>query len=315
MFSRIAVTSRSFSRHPVLKNELIAKYPNVTFNEGNSLRGAALIDFLRGHDAAITALEPLDGSLFDAVPELRTISKYGVGLDMIDITAMRDRDVRLGWTGGVNRRAVSELVIAMVINLLRHIPEVALEVKSGIWYQRKGRQLSKRTFGIVGCGHVGKDLASLLQGFSCRILAHDIRDQSTFYTKNGIESVTLDELLQQSDIVSLHLPLTESTLGIISEEKLTHMRPEALLVNCARGGLVDETALKVALSENRIAGAAFDVFHTEPPDDPDLMGLPNFLATPHIGGSSEEAILAMGRAAIDGLSNATIPDPAGFSNL
>ena len=132
MFNRIAVTSRSFSRHPVLKSELLAKYPNVTFNEGNSLRGTALIEFIRGHDAAITGLEPLDESLFDAVPELRTVSKYGVGLDMIDITAMQDRGVRLGWTGGVNRRAVSELVIAMVINLFRHIPEASLAVRSGI---------------------------------------------------------------------------------------------------------------------------------------------------------------------------------------
>ena len=161
---KIAVTSRSFSRHPVLRRELLARHPNVTFNDaGIALADESLIAFLRGHERAITALERLDERLFDAVPELKVVSKYGVGFDMIDVEAMARYGVKLGWTGGVNRRSVAELVIAFSIMLLRRLPTANAEVRDGVWRQHVGRQLSDRTVGIVGCGHVGKELAVLLR--------------------------------------------------------------------------------------------------------------------------------------------------------
>ncbi len=305
----IAVTSRSFSRHPVLRAELLDRYDNVTFNDqGLSLKGDALIDFLKGSERAITALERLDAELFDAVPELRVVSKYGVGIDMIDLAAMARRNIRLGWTGGVNRRSVSEMVISTAIALFRHIPTANRQVRDGVWKQTIGRQISEKTVGIVGCGHVGKDLAPLLRAFGCRVLAHDILDFPDFHAANKVTPVGLEELLAHSDIVTLHLPLDPSTENILSAERLALMKPDAILINAARGGLVDEAALKSMLIEGRLAAAAFDVFATEPPDDRELLSLPNFLATPHIGGSAEEAILAMGRAAIEGLENAEVPD-------
>ncbi len=310
--TKVAVTSRSFSRHPILKAELRERYPAVTFNDGDSLRGDDLIRFLKGHDAAITALEPMNGSVFDAVPELRVLSKYGVGLDMIDIPAMRDRGIKLGWTGGMNRRAVTELVISMAIGLLRHVPNANSEVRSGVWRQHKGREISGRTVGIIGCGNIGKDLAALLRAFGCRVLANDIRDYSAFYEKHGIEALDIETLLTTAEIVTLHLPLDDSTRGILDAGRLALMREDAILINCARGHLVDEAALKSALQSGRLAAAGFDVFATEPPEDAELLSLPNFLATPHIGGSSEEAILAMGRAAIAGLESAAIPNPNDF---
>lgn len=306
--TRVAVTSRSFSRHPVLRAELLARYPNVTFNDSEkSLDGSELITFLKGHEKAITALERLDERVFSSVPELRVISKFGVGLDMIDLEAMARHGVKLGWTGGVNKRSVSELVIAFAVVLLRHIPEAMREVANGTWRQHVGRQLSDRTVGIVGCGHIGKDLAILLRAFGCRVLAHDIRDFPEFYATYQIIPVGLDELLHTADVVTLHLPLDDTTRGILSAERLALMRPEAILINTARGGLVDESALKTMLREGRLAGAAFDVFATEPPEDVELLRLPTFLATPHIGGSAEEAVLAMGRAAIAGLDAAGDP--------
>ncbi len=306
----IAVTSRSFSRHPVLRRELLGRYDNVTFNdEGLALTGQKLIDFLKGSERAITALERLDAALFDAVPELRVISKYGVGMDMIDLAAMAKRNIRLGWTGGVNRRSVSEMVISAAIALFRHIPTANRQVRDGVWKQTVGRQISEKTVGIVGCGHVGKDLAALLRAFDCRVLAHDILDFPDFYAAHQVAPVGLKELLAQSDIVTLHLPLDATTRNIISTERLALMKPDAILINAARGGLVDEEALKNMLTRGLLAGAAFDVFATEPPDDRELLNLPNFLATPHIGGSAEEAILAMGRAAIEGLETAETPRP------
>jgi D-3-phosphoglycerate dehydrogenase len=306
--ARVAVTSRSFSRHPVLRAELLARYPETTFNDaGAILKGPALLDFLKGHERAITGLERLDEAVFAAVPELKVVAKYGVGLDMLDLAAMRRRGVRLGWTGGVNRRSVAELAVAFAIALLRHVPAASLEIRAGTWRQHVGRQLTGKTVGIVGCGHIGKDLAVLLKAFDCRVLAHDIRDYADFYRTHGVVPVGLEELLRCSDVVSLHLPLDDSTRGMLSAERLALLRPDAVLINAARGGLVDEAALKAMLKDGRLAAAAFDVFAIEPPADAELLALPNFLATPHIGGSAEEAILAMGRAAIAGLDDNRVP--------
>lgn len=304
----VAVTSRSFSRHPVLRQELLSRYVNVTFNdEGKSLSGDELISFLRGHPKAITALEVLDENIFKALPELRVISKYGVGLDMIDLESMEQHGVLLGWKGGVNKRSVSELVISSTIALLHQVPLASSEVREGKWRQVKGRQLTGRTVGIVGCGHIGKDTAILLKGFDCRVLAHDILDFPDFYTEYQVTPVSLEELLRTSDIVTLHLPLDDSTRNIINAERLELMRPDAYLLNLARGNLVDEKKLKAMLKNGRLAGAALDVFAQEPPEDQELLNLPNVIPTPHIGGSTEEAVLAMGRAAITGLDSAMLP--------
>jgi phosphoglycerate dehydrogenase-like enzyme len=147
----------------------------------------------------------------------------------------------------------------------------------------------------------------VLNAFGCRVLANDIRDFPEFYANSGAQPVTLEHLLQHADVVTLHLPLDDTTRGIVSAERLALMKPEAILINTARGGLVDEEAMKSALIDGRLAAAAFDVFTVEPPEDNELLRLPNFLCTPHIGGSSEEAILAMGRAAIAGLDDHAMP--------
>jgi phosphoglycerate dehydrogenase-like enzyme len=305
---RVAVTSRSFSRHPRLRDELQARYAHVTFNDkGLLLSGEALIDFLRGHERAITALEKLDDRLFASLPELKVIGKFGVGLDSIDLDAMTRHGRKLGWRGGVNRRSVAELVIAFAISCLRLVPQANSLLRGGKWQQLAGRQLTGRTVGIIGCGHVGKDLATLLRAFDCQVLAHDIRDFPEFYAQWRVRPVGLERLLAESEIVTLHVPLDHSTANMLSAERLALMRPDAVLINAARGGLVDETALASILRDGRLAAAAFDVFSTEPLQNDELLTTPNFLATPHIGGSSEEAIIAMGMAAIDGLEAAGDP--------
>jgi phosphoglycerate dehydrogenase-like enzyme len=306
---RVAVCSRSFSSNPVLRTELLARYANVTFNDtGLQLAGDTLVAFLRGHDKAITALEVIDQSVLARLPELKVIGKYGVGLDMIDLAAMRAHCKRLGWTGGVNRRSVSELVISFAITMLRHIPAAHREVLSGTWRQHVGGYLTGRTVGIIGCGHIGKDLVPLLRAFECPILVNDIVEFPDFYAAHGIEPVDLETLLRRSDIVTLHVPLSETTRDLIDARRLAMLKTTAVLINTARGGLVDEIALKRMLQEKRLAAAAFDVFAAEPPVDQELLALPNFLVTPHIGGSAHEAILAMGRAAIRGLDVNDVPD-------
>jgi phosphoglycerate dehydrogenase-like enzyme len=304
----LAVASRSFSKHPILRDEVIKRYPDAKFNdEGLSLKGSSLIKFLQGYEKAITALETIDENILANLPDLKVIGKYGVGLDMIDLKAMEKFEVKLGWKGGVNKRSVSELVISFAIYLLHRVAFANAEVRNGNWYQVKGRQLSECTVGIIGCGHVGKDLIQLLKPFKCNILVHDILNFQDFYKKNNVRPVDLEELLQQSDVVTLHLPLDTTTINILNKERLLMLKKDAILINLARGGLIDEDALKQILIKNKIAGAALDVFNVEPPINSDFAFMDNVIVTPHIGGSTEEAILAMGMAAIHSLDNAQAP--------
>ena len=308
--TRIAVAARSFARNPVLRIELAEKYPDVTFSESaRLLEGAALLKLLRGHDRAIIGLECIDDSVLAELPELKVISKYGVGLDGLDLPALERHGVKLAWTGGVNRRSVAELTLAFAIALLHRIPETSVALRGGDFQKLVGRQLTGRVVGIIGCGFVGKDLVSLLAPFGCRVLAHDIRDYAEFYAAHGVEAVSLDRLLSEADVVTLHVPLDDSTRGMIGAPQMARMQKGACLINAARGGLVDEAALMDALSSGHLDGAACDVFQREPDANPDLLALPAFLGTPHIGGSTAEAQLAMGRAAIAGLEEAQLLGP------
>jgi phosphoglycerate dehydrogenase-like enzyme len=305
---KVAVCSRSFSKNTVLRAELLARYSQVTFNDGGQqYEGDALVAFLRGHDKAITGLEKIDYQILSQLPDLKVIGKYGVGLDMIDMAAMRHFGKRFGWTGGVNRRSVSELVISFAVAMLRHVPAAQREVLNGTWRQHVGGLLSGRTVGIIGCGFIGKDLVELLQPWGCTLLVHDLLDFPDFYRQYNVMPMGLEDLLKRSDVVTLHIPMDDSTSNMLDARRLGLMKPNAVLINAARGGLVDELALKSMLIEKRLAAAAFDVFAVEPPQDTELLNLPNFLVSPHIGGSAEEAILAMGRAAIDGLDTYAIP--------
>jgi len=300
--SAVAVASRSFSRNPTLRRELADRYPHARFNEtGGVLAGDELVRFLRGHTKAITGLDVLSDAVFRALPELRLVSKYGVGLDMIDLESARRHGVAVRWTPGVNRQSVAELTVGFMIALCRGIVPAALLVRDGAWHQTGGRQLSTATVGVLGCGAVGQTVARLCRAFGANVLAHDIRAYDEFYRGSGVKPVSLDVLLRESDILTIHLPLDASTRGLIGAGAISLMQPSAFLVNTARGGIVDEHELKAALVEHRLGGAATDVFTVEPPADPELLRLPNFIGTPHIGASTEEAALAMGRAAIGGL--------------
>ena len=301
----VAVASHSFSRNATLRRELLARHPEVRFNETGVplMRRDDLIALLRGHERAITGLEVLDDAVFAALPELRVVSKYGVGLDMIDLAAARRHGISVRWTPGVNRQAVAELTIAFMIALCRSLVPLAHAIKTGGWTHPGGRQLSSSTIGIVGCGHVGQEVARLCRAFGATVLAHDIRAYDDFYRAHGVAAVTLDALLDQADIVTLHVPLDSSTRGLIGRRELARMKPTAHLINTARGGIVDEAALAAALAGGQLAGAAFDVFNEEPPANDELLSQPKFIGTPHIGGGTSEAVLAMGRAAIEGLDD------------
>ena len=296
----VKVASRSFSKHPVLRREITDAFADVVFNEsGATLSGEALVDFFGGAEGAVIGLEPITGALLDQCPDLKIVSKYGVGLDSVDQDACRARGVAVGWTGGVNRRGVAEMALCLMIGLMRGIlfSERRLRGEQN-WDKDGGAQLSGHTVGIIGVGFVGKELVDLLRPFDCRILVNDIIDQADYYADNGLIEAAKEEIFEEADIITVHTPLDASTQGMIDMGMLRRMKESAFLINVARGGIVKQDDLKAALQGNWIAGAALDVFDVEPCEDVNFLTLPNLYCTPHTGGSAEESILAMGRSAI-----------------
>lgn len=300
---KIAVTSRSFSSNEFLKRKILSKYKDVKFNtSGNILQGEELYKFLSDVDGAIVALETIDRELLSRLPNLRVISKFGVGLDNLDLAAMKEAAISLGHCKGANKRSVSELALSFSISMLRGVYQTQSEVHRGRWKQYVGRQLTGKTFGILGLGNVGQDLVMMLRPFNCKILACDIDDRSLFSKEHNIQMVSKEMLFKESQVLSIHIPLNENSKNLVDSSLLSLMREDSILINTSRGGIVNEVDLEKALRNEEILGAAFDVLSEEPPLDNPLLELKNFSITPHIGGSSKEAILAMGEGAILGLS-------------
>jgi len=298
----VAVTSRSFSRDGRLRAELLSRYTDVRFNdEGRSLVGTDLVRFLAGRHAAITGLEPIDNDVLRAVPSLMVVSRIGVGVDMLDLDAFERRGVRLARTEGTNSRSVAELVLLLILGVLRRLPEVESALRARRWEQPRGRELTGKAVGIVGLGHVGCELAGLVAAFGCPVRAFDPHPLDV---PPSVERTDLDTVLRESDIVSLHVPFTADTASLLGAREFGMMKRDAVIINTARGGLIDEVALLEALESERLGGAGLDVLAAEPPAGDELLRHPRVLATSHIGGSTDEAVYATGKAAIDGLERA-----------
>ena len=303
---KIGVCSRSFSSNPALKKDLLSKFSNVKFNDqGISLDGDSLIEFLSDCDGAIVALEYIDKKTLEQLPNLKFIGKYGVGLDKLDFDALDEYGVKLGWTPGVNATSVAELTLNMSLNIVRNTPTSNALAEKMIWKQVIGKQLSSLTIGVLGLGNVGTKVAALFNAFGCKVIAHDILNKKQECELLGIKQVSFSALLEQSDLLTIHIPSNKSTFHLFGLDELYKMQAGSYIVNTARGGIVDEHALISALDDEQITAVGFDVLEVEPPHSTDFICHPKTFVTTHIGGSSEEAIMAMGFAAIDGLSNYT----------
>jgi len=313
---RVAVPAISFGQHEALVKRLLELYPDAKVNtEGIPYYRSEqeTIAYLDGFDAAIVSFEPINERVLAALPRLKVISKLGVGLDKIDAHAMRRHGVRLGWTPGVNKRSVAELTLCLAIAGLRHVVELNASMRRAERpLQKMGRHLTGRVVGIHGCGEIGKEFVRLLEPFGCTVLACDIKDYAEFYARHRVTPVGFDELLARSEVLSIHLTVTRRTRGLYDAATLDKVRPDCVLINTARGRIVDEAALKERLKSRRIAAAAIDAFAIEPPTDDELLRLPNFIATPHIGAGAEEARWLMGTTAIDGLVDNFLPEPGRF---
>lgn len=295
---RIKVCSPSFSQNAVLRRELQEAFPGAVFNDdGIRFDRDGLIAFLADADGVVVGLEKIDAAVLDARPGIKIVAKYGVGLDNIDVPACRARSVAIGWTGGVNRRSVAELALCFMLGLCRNVFRTSTLLRNGQWEKNGGVQLSGKTVGIIGLGFTGREVARLLEPLHCRVLGNDILAMDDYCQQNGIIPATKGQIFAEADLITLHVPHTAQTAGLINAATLAAMKPGAFLINTCRGEVVDQAALKQALITGPLGGAAMDVFAEEPPTDMDLLSLPNLISTAHIGGNALEAVVAMGRSA------------------
>jgi len=261
----------------------------------------ALAEALAGVEATLASSEPYTAAVLDQSPSLRVISRLGVGYDAIDVPAATRHGVTVCTTPGTNHFAVADMAVTMILACARRLVPSNAALHAGGWAQSTlGRDLRGTTAGVIGTGMIGREVVKRLWGFGPRILVHDVVQTAEVVERYGAQYVdSVDQLLAQSDYVTVHAPLMPATRGMIGAAQLRQMKPSAYLVNTARGPLVDERALVNALAAGRLAGAALDVFEVEPlAADSPLRTMDNVILTPHIAGVTVESCQAMAEMAI-----------------
>lgn len=249
--------------------------------------------------AVIAGVERYSAKVIESCPDLRAIARPGVGYDSVDLAAATRAGVAVCVTPGANTVAVADMTLTLMLAATRQLIALDASTRRGDWRPPQvGRELSSCAVGLIGLGGIGSLVAQRLTGFGCRVLGFDPAATSP----SGVELVTLDELLTTADVISLHLPLLDSTRHLLGSAQFAKMRPGAVVINTSRGALIDEAALLDALESGRISAVALDVFEAEPlRSGAPLLQVPGLTLTPHIGGFTQESVLQMGRASIQNL--------------
>lgn len=267
---------------------------DVRWNDlGRSLTEAELIERLNGVVATIAGIEPYTERVFAAAPALKAVARLGVGYDQVDVAAASRHGVAVAMAYGTNHDAVADHAMALMLAAAHRVVEYDRGVRNGVWGSKLHGRLHEMTAGIVGFGRSGRAVAKRCLGFNMEVLVADPVAEADTVARLGYRVVELDELLPRADFVSIHAPLTAETRHLIDAKRLALMKPSAILINTARGGLVDETALIHALEEKQIAGAALDVFEVEPLPDTPLRRMEQVVLTPHVAGLSAESLRTM----------------------
>ena len=297
---KIAVTTIAFSANDFLVNLINKSFSSVKYNEkGKRLNSEELIQFLSDAEVAIIGLDEIDTEILKKLPNLKCIVKFGVGLNNIDLEACKNRNIIIGWEGGVNRMAVAEITLGFMISLSRNIFSSSNKMSRGIWKKNGGKSLSELTIGIIGLGNIGKEIAKLLKPFGAKILAFDIIDYTEYCVLNNIQFVSKLCLFQHSDIITIHTPLDHSTINLIDKPAFNLMNKKPYIINTARGGIIDENALIEAVNSKKIKGAALDVYKNEPLLNESIYQSEKIICTPHISGNSYDAVIKMGISSIN----------------
>ncbi len=240
-------------------------------------------------DAVIAGLEAYDRDLLAGAEKLKIISRYGVGYDKVDVEAAHEKGIRVTITPGANSDAVADLAMALMLDCARNVTLMNNSIKGGAQQRPSGVEMWEKTLGVVGAGRIGKGVARRCMGFNMKILCYDQYQDAAFQEQCHAEYVDLDTLIRQSDFITIHAPYTPETVNMFSTKQFQMMKKDAILVNTARGGIVDEKALYEALKSGEIRAAGLDATVEEPPYDSPLCTLPNCILTPHAGAASQEA--------------------------
>ncbi len=272
---------------------ILERNPNIEVVVKTGMSPEELKQAIRDADAlAIRSATKVTAEVIDAAPRLKVVGRAGTGLDNVDIPYASKRGIVVMNTPGGNTITTAEHAISMMLALARNIPQAAASMREGKWEKKKfqGTEIFNKTLGIIGLGRIGRVVAERALGLKMRVVAYDPFISKEVGSSLGIEMVNLDELYARADFITLHTPKTKDTAKLLNQAAFHKMKPGVRIINCARGGLIDEEALLAALKEGKVAGAALDVFETEPisPDYP-LKDFPNVICTPHLGASTEEA--------------------------
>jgi D-3-phosphoglycerate dehydrogenase len=289
--------------------------PDFEVRTCNGADRAELLPALAEADAVLVrSATKVDAEALAAAPHLKVVARAGVGLDNVDVRAATQSGVMVVNAPTSNIVSAAELAVALMLAAARHVAPASAALKAGEWKRSRytGIELYEKTAGIIGLGRIGVLVAQRLNAFGMQVIAYDPYVQAGRAAQMGVRLVTLEELLEQSDFASVHLPRTPETVGLIGEAELARVKPSLVLVNAARGGIVDEHALYIALKEGRVAAAGLDVFATEPCTDSPLFEFDNVVATPHLGASTDEAQekagMAVARSVRLALSGELVPD-------
>lgn len=303
MKEKILTTPRSYGKDmPELFAQLeAAGYGVVRNTTGGILEKDAMKEMLADCVGVIVGVDPMDAEVLASAPKLRAIAKYGVGVDNIDMDYCKEHGIKVSRTVGANSEAVADYAMALMLAVARKVPEIDRKCRKLNWGKITTRDVSHATLGLFGLGAIGRHVAERAQGFGMKVIAYDPYWPEEFAREHGIERADAETIFKNADFISLHLPLMPDTEGFVGEKELGWMKKDAILINTARGGLVDEKALLKALKEGRIYGAGLDAFAHEPPEDDDWFELDNVVLGSHCAASTRGATQNMGRMATENL--------------
>lgn len=306
-----AVTFGRSAKEPVQRLESAGC--EVRLNSyGRPLDKKEMYEFARDADAIILGNDDLPASVIKRLKKLKIIARYGVGFDGVDISEARERGIEVTYAPAANREETADFTLGLILDLERHISQMVIDTRAGLWNKRTGTSLYGKTIGIIGVGQIGTAVARRAMGFGMDILGYDIeqRNEATVY---GVVYTTLNDLLRRSDVITIHLPLDDSTRNLIGSRELRLVKSGSILINTARAGIVKHGALDHALQTGALAGFAIDVFSKEPPEHQPYYDYENVLVTPHIAGNTYESSLRMGNVVVDNVlavkDGAQPPDP------
>lgn len=296
---KVLTTPRSYGKtDPEVFSMLQAAGLEVVRNDtGGILDKETIKAMLADCDGVIVGVDPMDAEVIAAAPKLKAIAKYGVGVDNIDLDAAEARGIKVSRTVGANSEAVADYAMALILAVARKTVLIDRQCRKGDWKKITTRDVTGGTIGILGLGAIGKNVAQRAQGFGIKVLAYDTFWNDDYAREHHITRATPDEIYAQCDVISLHLPLLPETENFIGAAELAKMKSDVILVNTARGGLIDENALLDALEAGKIYGAGIDAFSSEPPKDPRWFTLDNVVLGSHCAASTSGASRNMGRMA------------------